>query len=75
MTTVNIQPLPAWARDTRFKPMHPPIFSDGDPSPADRALAQELFEALDAESQRWYSSSGALFPTTRTRTTKRKGTK
>lgn len=75
MTTVNIQPLPAWARKARFKPMHPPIFSDGDPTPADRALAQELFEALDPESQRWYSSSGSLFPAAPTPTPKRKGTK
>ena len=60
MTTVHIQPLPVWARNTKYKPSPPPVFSDGEPSPADRALAQELFEALDPESQRWYSSFGRL---------------
>lgn len=75
MTTVNIQPLPAWARETRFKPLPPPIFSDGDPTPADRALAQELFEALDLESQLWYANSRSLSLTKRNAPPKRKGTK
>lgn len=39
--------------------MPPPIF-DGDPSPNDVELAQELFLALDAESQPWCQGSEFL---------------
>ncbi len=54
MSAVNVRPLPTWARKTKYKPLPPPIF-DGDPTPADRALARELFLALDRESQAWYA--------------------
>ena len=53
MTAVNVRPMPPWARKTRFKPLPPPIF-DGDSTPADVALARELFLALDRESQAWF---------------------
>jgi len=36
--------------------MPPPIFSDDDPAADDIALARELFQALDTESQHWYRS-------------------
>lgn len=53
--TVVIKPLPAaWVGKPRFRPLHPPVFPDGDPTPDDLELALELFEALDAESQSWY---------------------
>jgi hypothetical protein len=59
MTTVNIHPLPEWARKypQHLWPGHPPIFTDGEPTEADRDLARELFAALDGESQDWYGST------------------
>lgn len=57
MTKVDVRPLPeAYRPFKRFRPMPPPIFPDGDPSPDDIVLARELFKALDQESQRWYRS-------------------
>lgn len=60
MKTVNIVPLPAWARATRFRPQHPPVFPDGPPTPEERELARELFQALDADSQEWYRRHGGF---------------
>lgn len=56
---VSITPLPAWARklDPRLRPMHPPIFPDGEPDRAGLELALDLIEALDADSQRHYESA------------------
>ncbi len=59
MSTVDIQPMPEWARNTRFRPHHPPIFTDGDPTPDDRILALELWRLLDPQSKRWYVRQGA----------------
>lgn len=56
MTTVQIAPLPAWARKTRYKPLPLPIFPDGTPTAEDRALAAALWQELDAESQAWYGA-------------------
>jgi hypothetical protein len=56
-TVVQISPLPAWARKTKFRPLPPPIFPDGDPAPEDRELALALFAELDPESQQWYGSA------------------
>lgn len=55
MANVCVRPMPAALRAMkRFRPMAPPIFDD-EPTPADIALARELFLALDAQSQEWYS--------------------
>jgi len=59
VTTVQIEPLPAWARKTRYRPAPPAVFPDGAPTPADRALALALFAELDPASQDWYG--GAAF--------------
>ncbi len=56
MTAVNVFPIPEAYRGLRFQPMPPPIFSDDDPAADDIALARELFQALDTESQHWYRS-------------------
>lgn len=57
--TVSIIPMPEKFRNIpeKFRPIHPPIFTDcgpGGPTDDDKALARELFKALDAESQDWY---------------------
>ncbi len=57
--TVTITPMPASARDKRFRPLHPPIFPDGAPTPDEIELALALFAELDSESQSWYG--GAAF--------------
>lgn len=56
MATVNITPLPAGylTIPRRLWPGTTPIF-DGEPTPADRELARELFAALDPDSQAWYA--------------------
>jgi hypothetical protein len=59
MANVNISPMPLWARalPRRMRPTPPPIF-DSEPTPADIELARELFDALDPDSQDWYSGAG-----------------
>lgn len=59
MATVDVNPLPEWARKLpqRLRPGHPPIFPDGDPTSEDVELALALFHELDAESQRWYGGA------------------
>lgn len=57
MNTVQITPLPTWARKTRFKPLPVPVFPDGDPTQDDRELALALFDELDADSQQWYGGT------------------
>jgi hypothetical protein len=59
MPTVNVRPLPVWARNLnpRLWPIHPPIFPDGEPDRAGLELALDLIEALDADSQRHYESA------------------
>jgi hypothetical protein len=52
--SVNINPLPAWARNKKFRSMPPPYFPDGAPSREDVELAIALFAELDPESQLWY---------------------
>jgi len=63
MATVNVQPKPeSYRKYGRFVPGPPPIFTDGDPTPADVELARELFKALDDDSKRWYRHrSGGIF--------------
>jgi len=61
--TVQIMPMPEWARkiSPKFRPSHPPIFLDcgaGGPSDEERELANELFKILDEESKAWYRSGG-----------------
>lgn len=58
---INIIPLPAAMREypEMYWGLHPPIFQDGAVTPEDWALALELIEALDPESQRWYADSAA----------------
>lgn len=55
---VQIHPLPLWARSIseRLRPGHPPIFTEGNPTADDRALAAALIAELDEESQRWYGN-------------------
>ena len=57
MSEVHVNPMPKGIRaiPERWRPLPPPIFPNGDPSPEDIELARELFLALDPESQRWYS--------------------
>lgn len=59
MATVNVHPMPTAYRaiPRRWRPMPPPIFPDGEPTPADRAYALELWRALDPESQEWYGQA------------------
>ena len=62
MTIVNVAPMSEdwrryaerWLPRPRFIPAPPPIFSGGEPTEADRALAIELWRALDWLSKRWY---------------------
>mgnify|MGYP003423323568 FL=1 len=56
---VQIVPIPEWYASrgiTRFLPMPPPIFPDGDPTADDVRLALELIESLDDQSRAWYGS-------------------
>lgn len=65
MAIVEIVSLPlAWREvPQRFWPGVPPIFSDGDPTPPDWALARELVAALDDTSREWYRANcPTLFP-------------
>lgn len=57
--TVKIQPMPGCIRDLPpwLRPMTPPVFPDEPPTNDDRALARELFQALDQESQEWYRAN------------------
>lgn len=61
MAIVTLRPMPHAYREipNKFRPQHPTIF-DGDPTPADIALARELFEALDPDSQEWYRGGSAF---------------
>lgn len=65
MTTCNIKPAPEWIRKhKRFRPMHPPIFTDigpGGVTLADIELARELFEILDDDSKDWYRRSASKY--------------
>ena len=56
MATVNVMPLPQAYRkiSAKYRPQHPPIFPDGDPTPADVELARALYRELDRDSQDWY---------------------
>lgn len=51
---VDIQPMPAWARKTKYAPLPPPVFTDGEPTCEDVELALALFHELDQDSRRWY---------------------
>lgn len=57
--TVNIKPMADWTRKTQFRPLHPPVFPDGEPTQAEVQLALALFAELDDESKTWYG--GARF--------------
>ena len=61
MSEVKIIPMPPSYRSIspKYRPGHPPIFPDGDPTESDRQLARELFALLDPESQAWYRRGGA----------------
>lgn len=58
---INIIPLPAAMREypEMYWGLHPPVFSGDAVTPEDRALALDLIEALDPDSQRWYASFAA----------------
>ena len=61
MAIVTLTPMPRGYLKIshKFRPRHPPIFPDGDPSPDDIELARALFVELDPESQEWYRRSGS----------------
>ncbi len=63
MATVNVSPMPRSYLEIpkHLRPGIPPIFPDGEPTPADIALARELFAALDPESQELYCRHGRKF--------------
>ena len=56
MAEVHIAPMPASVRQIhcRWRPLHPPIFQNGEPTRDDILLALELVDALDEESREWY---------------------
>ncbi len=58
--TVAISPMPQKIREIpeRWRPGPPPVFPDGKPTDAERALARDLWRALDLESRRWYYRGG-----------------
>lgn len=62
MTEIKIKPMPMNYRKIpkRLRPIHPPIFEGGAATPEDIALAFDLFELLDAESQEWYGGRNFL---------------
>jgi hypothetical protein len=61
MREVNINPLAANLRGSRFKPLTAPVFPGyaSAPTHEEIELAMALFEELDPESQEWYG--GARF--------------
>ncbi len=67
MTVVCVNPMPEKFRaiPKKWLPGCPPIFKEcgsGGPSEDDKALARELFKALDPQSQEWYlQNTGGFF--------------
>ena len=65
MTTICIKPMPESYKAIKkkiYRPQHPPLFQDIGPeglAPEDYAIAAELFELLDTESQEGWG--GASF--------------
>ena len=55
--TVHIEPLPTWARKTKFRPQPQPMFDTADPTPAEVELALALFDELDPASRAWYGGA------------------
>ncbi len=57
MTKINIKPMPEWVRQIKnklYRPMPPPTFEAGAKlTREDYAIAAELFDLLDPESQEW----------------------
>ncbi|OPZ66676.1 MAG: hypothetical protein BWY84_00059 [Candidatus Aerophobetes bacterium ADurb.Bin490] len=67
MTKIVITPMPEKIRaiPKKWRPMHPPInfFQDcgpGEPTPEDYAIAAEMFELLDPESQEYWGGDNVL---------------
>ena len=62
MSDVNVVPMPEWARklSPRLRPMHPPIFAEGEPTRADIEFAIELLKALDTDSLAWYGGNTTI---------------
>ena len=59
--TVTIRPMPERYRSipARYRPGHPPIFTDcPEPSRENIELARELFKLLDEESKEWFGYGG-----------------
>lgn len=56
MSEVVINPMRETIRaiPAHWRPYPPPIFIGTNPTPADYALALDLWRALDIESRRWY---------------------
>ena len=56
---VEISPMPLGYKKipARLRPGTPPVFPDGPPTDADRALARDLFRELDPGSQGWYRTN------------------
>ena len=57
--TVCIMPMPEKYRQIKplYRPHHPPIFPNGEPTERDKQLARELWKLLDDESKSWYGTS------------------
>jgi len=65
MTIVCVKPMPEGYRkiSKKYRPGHPPPFQDIGPeglTPEDYAIAAELFELLDPESQEWWGGAAFL---------------
>lgn len=60
---VQIAPMPAGIRNIpkKWRPLHPPIFPDGEPTAEEIELARALFKELDEESQNWYARLSTNF--------------
>ena len=62
MAEVHVEPMPARVRQIpcRWRPMHPPVFQNGEPTRGDILLALELIDALDEESREWYGGDALV---------------
>ena len=65
MSIVSVKPMPESYRSIskKYRPGHPPIFTDcgpAGPTPEEIEMARELFALLDDESKDWYGRNGVF---------------